>query len=300
MLSTLCKKMEKQFFHWCCEGLKNDIIFQSEEEFIFGMNRIAVCYLHCLNLGKHVQILAFCLLNNHFHFILNGTEEDTALFMGHYRMLTAQWISKHRGERLHGRMNLGHWMATTNESLREKLIYNLRQALEAGLPVTPQGYPWCSAWLMFSYYPPLFSDLKKISEFSKRQVVKMVSSSINMPEDWLVLPNGMIWPECYTDIKAAEKIFRGAGDFLFMLNNSTVDKKTNLEMMPSRPSVPDLEVKDFARKIAKNIYGKTTIGKCSNIERMGIAKILRKELGCGHKQLARIIKMDEEDLRKLV
>lgn len=300
MLSTLREKMEKHFFHWCCEGLKKDIIFQSEQEFIFGMNRIAICYLYCLGLEKHVQIWAFCLLNNHFHFMLYGTEEDTAVFMEHYRMLTAQWISKHRGDRLHGRMLLGHWRATTRELLREKLIYNLRQPLEAGLPVTPQGYPWCSAWLMFNSYSPLFSDLKKISEFSKRRVIKMVSSSIDLPEDWLVLSNGMIWPECYTNIKAAERIFRGAGDFLFMLNNSIVDKNTNLEMMPSRPSIPDLEVKDFARKIAKNIYGKSAIGNCSSIERVGIAKKLRKELGCGHKQLARIIKMEEEDLRKLV
>ena len=40
------------------------------------MNRIAVCYLYCLEKGRPVRIVAFCLLNNHFHFVLYGNEEE--------------------------------------------------------------------------------------------------------------------------------------------------------------------------------------------------------------------------------
>lgn len=292
--------MNKGFYHWCCEGIKNDVLFRNVEEFIAGMNRIAVCWLQCRADGRVVYIWAFCLLDNHFHFILYGTEEDTTFFMERYAMLSGQWISRHRGESLHGTIVLGHWRAYEGESLREKIIYNLRQATEAGLPFTPQGYPWCSAWLMFSDTTLLGSTCRRASEFSARKLQKITFSHVSIPDDWQILPNGMIWPGCYTCFAQAEKEFRGTGDFMFMLNNGQASKKVNAEMMTERPSIPDREVRDMALKIIRRLFRKEGIGACTAEERLETARRLRQELRCGHKQLARIVQMREEDLRALV
>ncbi len=292
--------MEKSFYHWCCEGLKNDIIFRSTVEFIAGMNRIAVCWLQCQEAGRPVYILAFCLLNNHFHFVLYGSEEDTAFFMERYKMLTAQWISRRRGEKLHGSIILGHWKAYSKEAIKEKIVYNLRQTVEAGLPYTPQGYPWCSAYLMFSDNSFVISGCRKASEYSAKKLMEMMSSPIRIPGDWLILSNGMVWPGCYTAWSQAEKAFQGTGDFMFMLNNGNVDRRVNSEIASERPAIPDLEMKHHAADMVREMYGKSSVSGCSAEERLAVARRLRKKLGCGHKQLARIVQMKEEDLRKLV
>jgi len=132
----------KRYYHWCCKGLKNDLLFLNDEEFIAGTNRIAVCLLYCRQKGRPVIVISYSLLNNHFHFVLYGSEEDTAFFMNHYVLLTGKWIRCHRGERLHGKLELGHWDAENLDQRRKKVIYTLRQTLEAGLQLTPQAYPW--------------------------------------------------------------------------------------------------------------------------------------------------------------
>ncbi|MBQ3711415.1 MAG: hypothetical protein II891_03340 [Bacteroidales bacterium] len=289
-----------RFFHWCSRGLTADLLFANEQEFIAGMNRIAVCYLYCLEKGHPVRIVAFCLLNNHFHFVLYGTEEDTQIFMEHYSYLTGKWIAKHRGERLHDSIELGHWPAEGTNKVREKVIYTLRQTLEAGLRITPQGYPWCSARLMFYDNSLLLDNTRVASDFSARAASRFIFSETELPKEWRFLHNGMIWPGEYTDVQTAEGMFTGVKDFMFSLNNGNVDKAVLSEMSPEVPSLPDTEIKNKAESLAMGIFGRKGLKYCPADERIKIAGFIRKELHCGYKQLARIVRMNEEDLRKTV
>ncbi len=289
-----------RFFHWCSRGLTADLLFASEQEFIAGMNRIAVCYLYCLEKGHPVRIVAFCLLNNHFHFVLYGKEEDTAMFMEHYKMLTLQWIRYHRQERLHSEIELGHWPALSSERVRLKLIYTLRQTLEAGLQITPQGYPWCSARLMFNDNSYLLESSKAVKDHSGRYIQRILNSEMNLPSSWLILSNGMVWPGCYTDTKSAEGLFAGVKDFMFCMNNGSIDKEVLAEMSPEAPSLPDTEVHDKAESFARDLFGRKRISECSAEERIRIAAFLKKELHCGYKQLARTVRMTEETLKKSI
>lgn len=289
-----------RFFHWCCKGLTADLLFANEQEFIAGMNRIAVCYLYCLEKGRPVRIVAFCLLNNHFHFVLYGTEEDTTMFMEHYKMLTLQWIRNHRSERLHESVELGGWPARNPEHARDKVVYTLRQTLEAGLRITPQGYQWCSARLLFNDNSYILKTAKTANQVSGRFIQTILFSKISLPSAWRILSNGMIWPGEYTDVQIAEGMFMGVKDFMFYLNNGNVDRTVLAEMNPEAPSLPDTEVRDKAESLAKGMFGRKGLSTCPADERVKIAGYLRKELCCGYKQLARIVRMTEEELKKAI
>lgn len=290
----------KQYYHWCCKGVKNDLIFTDKQEFIAGMNRIGVCLLHCRSKKRSVTVVAFCLLNNHFHFVLYGEEQDTSFFMDHYILLTSRWIQHHRGNRLHGRLELGHWPAVSWEHLLNKLVYTLRQTLEAGIQVTPQGYPWCSARLMFNNNDFLMETGKNAADLSVRERRNIIYSKIVLPGDWIILNDGMIWPGCYTDIALAQSLFSGVKDFMYCMNNGNIDREVNGIMMEERPSIPDTEIRDKANSLSKTLFGRRGVGACSAEERIQIARFLRKDLHCGHKQLARVVMMEETDLKRLV
>lgn len=290
----------KQFYHCCSKGLKNDLLFADKREFIAGMNRIGVCYLYCIMKGLPVQIIAFCLLSNHFHFVLYGTEEAVELFVEYYRHLTGMWIQKHRGEKVHERMELGFWPAKSLERAKDKVVYTLRQTLEAGLKVTPQGYTWCSAALMFSSDDTLVDCCEKLENISGRKKQKLFNTTLTIPGNWMVLPNGMIHPACYSDIPTAQSLFYGVKDYMYSLNNGNIDKAVNAEMLTERPSIPDSEVRDRAKYLSQGLFGVRSMSNCSAEQRIRIAQLLRKDLHCGHKQLARVVMMDEEELRKLV
>ena len=290
----------KLCFHYCCRGLKTDLIFADEREFIAGMNRIGVCYLYCIEKGLPVQIAAFCLMSNHFHFVLYGSEEATELFINHYVLLSGKWIQAHRGERLHGKLSIGHWPAQSTETIRNKVVYTLRQTLEAGIQLTPQGYPWCSARLMFFDSKETVKSCNAISNYSGREALKTFNTRLDLPNDWMVMSNGMIWPGCYTDWGAAQKLFSGVKDFMFCLNNGNIDKAVNSEMYIEKPAIPDTELRNRAISLVKGLFDKSGFGSCSAEERIQIANLLKKELHCGSKQLARIVMMDEEELRRRI
>ena len=71
--------MEKKNWHICTEGLEDDLIFKSAGDFVYGMNGVPVCAL-----TSGVSILCFCLMDNHVHFIVNGTKADGERFIRQY------------------------------------------------------------------------------------------------------------------------------------------------------------------------------------------------------------------------
>ena len=80
--------MEKSgFYHLFSDGFRTDVLFEDKQAFIAGMNIVALCFLKC-----NIDILAFCLMDNHVHFILYGTVIQCKDFINMYKRLTGRWI----------------------------------------------------------------------------------------------------------------------------------------------------------------------------------------------------------------
>jgi len=291
---------EPHYYHSCSKGLKLETLFASETEFIAGMNRIGVCLKICERENRPVVVVAFCLMGNHVHFILHGKREDCLFFMQKYKQLTGIWISNHRDYKLSEIIEIGIWKIPDNDKLRDKIIYVLRNPIPAGINVTPQGYRWSSARLMFADNSFINVMGKRLSEFSARDLYRKLGTTQKLPDEWYVMPNDLIWPGEYTNYRVAEKRFNNVQDFMFMLNQTKIDKDGNREEMEDFISVPDGDIKSRAVEIAKKLFGKDSIRLCSAEERIDIARIIRKEFKCGYKQLARIFHMDAEELKLVV
>jgi len=291
---------DSHFYHCCTRGLKVDTLFATEAEFVAGMNRIAVCVITCKKEKRTIVVVAFCLMSNHVHFILHGTQDNCLFFMKKYRQLSGIWISNHRDCKLRESMEIGLWMLSDKDKLREKIIYVLRNPIPAGINLTPHGYRWSSGGLMFADNAYLLDYTKMVSEFSARELSRKFATIIKLPDHWHVGPEGMIWPGDYTNFKVAERQFKNVQDFMFMINQSRLDKEGNREEMEDFVSVPDGDVRLRATEIAERLFDKTAIRYCSASERIDIAKIVRAEFKCNHKQLARILHMDAENLKTLV
>ena len=284
----------KRYYHYCSRGLKQEILFASEEEFIAGMNRIAVCLANNLAMGMDIAIIAFCLMDNHFHFILFGTEEDCDLFAANYKKLLLMWIAKHREAAISEPVEIGHWFLP-QEKVADKIAYVLRNPLAAGLKVTPQGYRWSSAHLMFTDWMP--EDYLPVSELSERAVKRICNSNISLPKDWFIINEKSVWPGSYVNVEAAENLYRSTGSFMFVLNNSNVDKDAAEEMMAGAFSLPDSQVRMRAISLISRVFEKSQITSCSAEERGRVAILLKKELNCNNKQLARVLHLRLEDVQ---
>ena len=70
----------ENYWHICTDGLAKNVIFKNRADYVFGMNSIPVC-----TLAHGVTTLAFCLMSNHVHFVVRGTEELSLRFIKAYR-----------------------------------------------------------------------------------------------------------------------------------------------------------------------------------------------------------------------
>ena len=285
----------KAFYHYSSKGLTKDILFENEQEFIAGMNRIAVCLTMCKETGMPIILLAFCLMDNHFHFIFYGEKDNSDYFVDTYKKLTSMWIVQHRERPLADTFTSGFFPISPNK-VGEKIAYLFRNPVAAGLRTTPQGYRWSSAGVMFSDTKQHLLGARKISELSYRERRKLFSSHTSLPEDWIVQADGMIWPGCYTDYKAAETYFPSVRSYLFELNNFKVDNEIDAEEVKQFYSLPDSEVRFRAVQVCMEYYQKERVSMCSLEERVSVGKILQRELHCNDKQLARVLRIKPEML----
>ena len=81
------------YYHFCTNGLLKNIIFSSDEDYIYGMNAIAICKSKYVD----VKILAFCIMNNHVHFIFDCTKDEGESFMRYYKLLLGVYLKKNYG-----------------------------------------------------------------------------------------------------------------------------------------------------------------------------------------------------------
>ena len=293
------KKDMRNYYHYCSRGLEREILFKDTLEFIAGINRIAVSFLLSSMSGRRIKILSFCLMDNHFHFVLYGEDADCTAFVDRYKKLTLMWISSHRGVSLGEEIEVGHW-PISRDKVHEKIVYLHRNPVAAGFRQLPYFYRWSSASLLFSKRPDIIESMTMASGISASKKAKLVSSRVTIPDNWLFDKDGMVWPGCFVDIQMAESQFQSLGSYMFEMNNGNIDKEYEREMLQGSIMLPDGDVLKRAEMIADSLFGVTNVEECGQAERICIATMLKKELGCNSKQLARIVKLKPHEIKTIV
>jgi len=93
-----------------------------------------------------IRLLAFCLMPNHFHFVL-WPEGDRDISRWMHWLMTTHVCHYHRKRETSGRVWQGRFKAFPIEQDRHLLVvlrYVERNALGAGLVNRAESWPWCS------------------------------------------------------------------------------------------------------------------------------------------------------------
>ena len=69
-----------EYYHAFTRGLEKDLLFYGDAEFLYGMN-IIPRYLKL----SGTRLLAFCLMDNHVHFVLEGCRAACNQFIINYK-----------------------------------------------------------------------------------------------------------------------------------------------------------------------------------------------------------------------
>ena len=271
-------EQEKHFRHICTAGLEKEIIFKTDADYIFGMNSIPVCMA-----DRDISMHAFCLMDNHVHFIAHGTEEDCGGFIKAYRkrLFTLADMSS---------ADICMKEIDDTEYLKRAIAYVLRNPPAAGPAVLPMHYRWSSGPLYFNDGNTLTVNrpVTDIAHMSKRQQQKLFRTRGQLPGHYTVTADGLICPRCYVDYRAVEEIFHSPVRMLYFLSRNDSMEMELTSGILRRARYTDSEMASTVTNLCSEIFSKSSPDALSIDEKYQLADILRKQYGLGIKQLARL------------
>ena len=286
--------MGRSYYHVSSHGLERNDIFKSKEDFIQGMNDVAMCVL-----GYDVMILAFCLMSNHFHFVLMGTFEECRLFAEEYKRRSAIRMRSRNGD-VQGlrKVQIQLDELDTLNYLENAIAYVLRNSLAAGIPMMPYHYPWSSASLYFQGGQPQTGE--RLCDMSERKRFRILKTRIAVPDTYAVNADGMILPSCYVDVSAVENLFRSPARLLYMLSKK-VENEVELQLgVADHVTMTDQEIMTQIPNLIKNEFGRDNMEQLTMEQRIKLCLLLKRNYRENVKQIARLTRLSTEVVCKVV
>ena len=278
------------FFHLCSEGTSSDVLFHDQKEFIEGMNILALAMLK-----KQVDLLAFCLMDNHFHFIIYGNKGhacDFALYISQFYM-TRRHLWK--VPKIIGPIQWGLHHIDNEDYLKRSITYVLRNPSLISKEELTLDYPWSSGILYFrgkKVMKMLTSCLKPTNQ-KPYHLRKILKSQLPLPENWLITPSGYIWPGSYVNYQLVEQIFKNKRSFEYHMVSRQEEELAKMEIFQSRATVTDIELREHAKEISQELYGHENLLTLNLHKRITVAKKLMLTYHCSEKQLYKILHLEQ-------
>ena len=279
------------FFHVCTDGRALPWMFQDDDDFIAGVNRIGMVFLR-----SKVKVLSYVLMDNHVHFVLYGTLLQCKEFITLYKQLTGTWI--------HIKYGLNDFLKSlpteilfldTEERLLNTIAYIDRNPIVAGYRFLPTEYPWGSSGF-------LFKDVRKdgngqpLSSLSRRNQRKLLNTRFLLPDDWRIDDRGMIFPTSYLAVSELEALFRTPARYSYFLAKKLEGIVEEEMTFSQKLFIPDSELREIVRRMIENDYGKDTVSELGLNERLAVARKLRNRYAATLKQIARMVHLDRSSL----
>ena len=270
------------------------------------MNIIAVC---AANTG--IVVVAFTIEDTHPHFLLWATRGDCARFISMFDCIYLHFATRNRPKGSCPHIRLEMYPVANGQSLRNVAVYVINQPTKDGKKVMPYDYPWGSGSLYFrtSFVPVwlIASDgsLVKPVQFSSLESTKkrriLHTRQYSIPGDWLVAGD-IILPTNYVDVARFEAIYSTHNAFrVFMSNNKSRDDEIRASIAQSRGiQLEDMEARQLCGDECKLMYGTRDPRRLDAMQRVDLAKMLRRKWRLSLRQLASLVRLPEIEVRRYV
>ena len=279
------------YFHVCTDGAAVPWMFQDDQDFIAGVNRIAICHIKTC-----IAVIAYVLMDNHVHFVLYGTMPQCKEFINLYKRLTGKWILIKYGINDYLRhLPTDILRIDTEERLLNTIAYLDRNSLIAGYSKLPGEYQWGSAKYYFKE-TRLSDSTRLISELTKNERRSILRTRIALPPDWKIDASGMICPLCFLDSNRVEKFFKSPLRYAYFLAKK-IEGVIEQELEHSQKAfLQDKDLRVVVNELAQSLFGVSSVNQLDVKSKLTIARRLRYDYASTVKQIARMLRLEQSAL----
>ncbi len=282
--------MNKSFWLITTEQLKGKLWFKDEEDYKVGMNYVAI-----LSSTSPVSVLAFILMSNHVHFVVEGNYSEVYAFFGRFKSLYSQYSSHKYSDKELLRNNSVDIrpVSLTDESLLRAIAYVQMNSVAANICIQASGYPWGTGDAFFRVSP---SAGKPLGSYRVLECRKMLHSKISLPKDYIVDNRGFVLPESYVQVKFVESVFRTPKRMMaFLLNSSKIKSHPD-----KNPKFSDMLLLSTLRELCQSAFGVKDFSNLDYNQKADALRILRYRFFSDSKQISRVTGLDIEVVDKLL
>ena len=275
------------------EHLENSLWFRDTEDFKVGMNAVAVVHASM----KTVRILAFILMSNHVHFVLECQEKEAKAFIDalkkHYSRYLRNKYGLHEQLRRNG---VDVRLLDGPESVEKAIAYVHMNSVAANICLNSTQYPWGTAQCIFSQIKPNGTPANSLK---RRESFKRLHSKVSLPPSYLYGNDGYIIPESYVEVKRVENIFRTPKRMHYFLCSSS-KSKIRMETNEAVPAFRDQLILSGIGDLCSSLFRKSTMSELNDKELTELMRQLKYRFACSIHQLARITGYSYEKVVQLL
>jgi len=286
-------------WHFSSDGRCVDSMFYDDEDFKSGMNRVYI-----LSKKYNVIILAFILMDTHFHFVLYGEFDECQRFAHEFLRQTSQNLMlRHKDSNKLLRIPLSHQTIDNHWYLKTVISYVLKNAPVGGLRATYYDYPWSSGALYFRCYDgwtsPFWTKIEQemiaVAVSSSRRGKKAVSQYGDR-----LLPDGIVFPGDYVAYEEVELLYRTHRSFNYFICKVKDEDVESIGGAISRLSFPIQELRQKRQELCDQYFGGRNVRRLNAEERLHLARTMKSRFRCSVKQIARICCLKYEEIVDLI
>ena len=263
--------------------LEDRLLFKDSEDFKVGMNYVAI-----QTYKARINMLAFILMSNHAHFVVEGEQSQAEAFINGFKGEFSRYLWKKYGVREFLRRNDVDVrpISFDNEHLGRAIAYVQMNCVAANICAYPVEYTWGTG---ATFYPMSEKNGKSLGSYSARARIKLLRTNKgDLPESWLILDDGYISPASYVNKEYVEAIFRTPKRMNFFLQNSSKAKQ-RLEMGETcLPAFSDQTIIAALPELCRSLFQKTTTDSLNEDQMVELLRQLRFRFSSNVDQLARI------------
>ena len=299
-------KEEIQIIHFHSDGKLAPGLHLSWTDFAASFNRVGVCAAEF----PDVTVLAFDIEDTHFHFVLKCLRSRGWRMIALFTKMTHRYLFETREDGVFdGRVVFSEDIVDTDEYCQNVCAYTIIQPTKDGQQIMPFDYPWGSGPLYFrseKVVPVWLVDRDgkvqtpvTIGSLTSRTRKKWFHTHKSLPDNWLVC-NGLILPSNYIETKHFESIFGTYNNYRYCLARANADEVKRRMAKSRGVSLPDIEMRRVCMEKCLQIFHKKKVQELNSMERLELARLLRKQYMISHAQLSRLVHMPLEEIERYI
>lgn len=277
------------FYHLSTKPLENGLIFECEEERKVALNLIALT-----SKEARIEILAFALMSNHFHFIIRGKLVDGLAFFQRLKKRLSNFFARRGRPGTLDTVDVDADTPAINSlnQLRNEIAYVIRNPYVARADVNPFNYPWCSGYLYFNpFLASLYSEsVNELSYKEKRDITRLPAPLLD-PE--FRIRDGMIAPESFVNYQLVERLFPNARKFAWWVLKNVEAQVETAGRLGERSNLNDDELFVTAQQLSRSQFGYDSVKELPLQQRKELGIMLKNKWGASNGQVSRIAQLDQ-------